>query len=85
MKTALFQKGVIVRYNPYEISFSVLISIHLYTHSSTALHSMTDKYRSAIYTFNKNDGQQVQEIIDNLQKEFEQPIITKVLPFYDFT
>jgi peptide-methionine (S)-S-oxide reductase len=79
-----FSEGVIVSYNALEISPDVLIEIHLHTHASTADHSMRDKYRSAVYTFDDSDIISIQIIIDDLQNDFDKPIITKVLPFADF-
>jgi len=77
-------EGVIVTYNTAEITLDVLIAIHLHTHSSTANHSMRGKYRSAVYTFNEVDMLPAQQAIANLQQDFENTIITKVLPFFDF-
>jgi peptide-methionine (S)-S-oxide reductase len=79
-----FSEGVVVEYNPDIIPFEVLIAIHLYTHSSTASHSMRGKYRSAIYTFHEADTAQAKAAITALQNEFDRPIITQVLPFADF-
>jgi len=79
-----FSEAVIVTYNTTEISLDVLIAIHLHTHSSTAHHSMRGKYRSAVYTFDEVDVLPAQQAIANLQKDFENSIITKVLPFCDF-
>jgi len=80
-----FSEGVIVTYIADEISLEVLIAVHLYTHSSTSFHSMRGKYRSAVYTFDIDDVTPAQTAIENLQKEFNDPIVTKVLPFCDFT
>lgn len=79
-----FSEGVIVTYDTTEITLDVLIAIHLYTHSSTAYHSMRGKYRSAVYTFDEVDVVPAQQAIVNLQKDFENNIITKVLPFCNF-
>ena len=83
-ENAEFSEGVVVEYNPDIIPFEVLIAIHLYTHSSTALHSMRVKYRSAVYIFNEADTAKAKAAITSLQNEFENPIITQVLPFADF-
>jgi peptide-methionine (S)-S-oxide reductase len=77
-------EAVIVTYDVNEISLQILIAIHLHTHSCTAAHSMRDKYRSAVYTFNNKQAAEAQTEIKGLQVEFEQPIITKVLPFQTF-
>ncbi|MFP9098351.1 peptide-methionine (S)-S-oxide reductase [Flavobacterium sp. RHBU_24] len=83
-ESADFSEGVLVEFNTEVISFEVLIAIHLHTHSSTALHSMRGKYRSAIYTFNEDDAAEAKAAITALQAEFDRTIITQVLPFADF-
>lgn len=82
---ASFSEGVIVEYDTEVISLDVLIAIHLHTHSSTSQHSMRDKYRSAIYTFDGYNVQLASDIIKTLQPDFNQPIITQVLPYRAFT
>lgn len=81
---ATFSEGVIVEYDNDTISFATLIAIHLHTHSSTSQHSMRGKYRSAIYIFDDRDAFQARHAIDVLQSEFNDPIITKVLPYKKF-
>ena len=80
-----FSEGVIVEYDTNHISLEVLIAVHLHTHSCTALHSMRDKYRSAVYAFNQEDATLAAEAIATLQNDFDETIITKVLPYADFT
>ena len=48
-----FSEGVIIHFDNNIIDLRLLITIHLYTHSSMANHAMRNKYRSAIYTFDK--------------------------------
>jgi len=79
-----FSEGVIVEYDTDIITLNVLIAVHLYTHSSTANHSMRGKYRSGIYVFSKEDIPFAEVAIEELQKDFDQPIITKVLTYADF-
>ena len=79
-----FSEAVIVHYNPKIISLSVLIEIHLHTHKSTSNHSMRTKYRSAIYFFSKIQEMESKAVIEELQSEFENKIVTKVLPFSGF-
>jgi peptide-methionine (S)-S-oxide reductase len=45
---------------------------------------MRSKYRSAIYTFTKAQQQESQTVINKIQSEFKEEIITKVLPFCNF-
>lgn len=80
-----FSEGVLVEYDDDIISFATLIAIHLYTHSSTSQHAMRDKYRSAVYAFNAQDTQLARETIQALQPEFNEPVITQALPYYEFT
>ena len=82
---ASFSEGVIIEYDTDTITLDVLIAVHLYTHSSTSLHSMRDKYRSAIYTFNEADSDTALTAVEQLQSDFNSPIITQVLPYADFT
>ena len=80
-----FSEGVVIEYDTQVISLQTLIAVHLYTHSATSLHSMRGKYRSAVYTFNDEDAVAANTAIAELQSEFEDTIITKVLPFGEFT
>jgi peptide-methionine (S)-S-oxide reductase len=77
-------EAVIVSFEESKISLQTLIAIHLHTHSCTVEHSMRNKYRSAVYTFAGKQAADAHAIITKLQTEFEQPIITKVLPFQAF-
>lgn len=77
-------EAVIVHFDQEEISLETLIAIHLHTHSCTAQHIMRGKYRSAVYTFNNTQLKASAATIKALQTEFEQPIITKTLPFKTF-
>jgi len=79
-----FSEAVIVHFDDLKIDFATLIAIHLYTHSCTSNHSMRKKYRSAVYTFSDEQAEKAKIIINNLQPEFDQPIVTQVLPFVFF-
>lgn len=78
-----FSEGIIVHFNPEIISLSVLIAIHLATHSATNSHDFREKYRSAVYVFDKYVTN-IQVIIDENQVDFKDKIITKALNFVDF-
>ncbi len=80
-----FSEGVIVEYDTAIITLNILIAVHLHTHSSTSQHSMRGKYRSAVYTFNQEDATLAAVAIRTLQNEFDETIITNVLPYADFT
>lgn len=79
-----FSEAVVVEYNAPTISLETLIAIHLSTHSCTANHSMRSKYRSAIYTFTNEQAEIAERAIIGLQKEYESPIITKIIPYRAF-
>lgn len=79
-----FSEAVIVEYDLNKMSLKTLIEVHLNTHSCTSNHSMREKYRSAIYYFSKEQENKAITILNDLQKEFDNKIITKVLPFRSF-
>ena len=54
---AEFSEAIEVYFDPSIISLRTLIEIHLHTHASTTNHSMRQKYRSAIYTYNESQNQ----------------------------
>ena len=58
-----YSEGVIVNFDPQVISLHVLVEIHLLTHSSTSNHSMRDKYRSAVYTYDQSQAENIHRII----------------------
>ena len=76
-----FSEAVIVTFDPDFIPLDVLIEVHLRTHASRADHSFRSKYRSAIYTFTSSQHFTAQEKIVDLQTDFDQQIVTNVLPF----
>ena len=83
-KNKAFSEAVIVHYNAVKIPLQVLIEIHLHTHKSTSAHSMRDKYRSAVYTFNDEQCSSAVNILKALEDTFENRLITQVLPFAEF-
>lgn len=79
-----FSEAVIVDFNPEMISLQTLIEIHLHTHKCTAAHAMRKKYRSAIYIFSAAQAHEVKNILNKLQAEFNNQLITKAYPFSAF-
>jgi peptide-methionine (S)-S-oxide reductase len=77
-------EAVLVSFDETQIGLKTLIAIHLHTHSCTAEHSMRGKYRSAVYTFNDEQANFAEQAINDIQKDFDQPIITKILSFQAF-
>lgn len=80
----VFSEAVIVHFDPELISLERLIEIHLYTHKSTSNHSMRTKYRSAVYTFEKDQEVSALEILRKLNFQFKEELVTKVYPFRSF-
>lgn len=79
-----FSEAVLVHFNSEEITIESLIKVHLHTHKCTSNHSMRKKYRSAVYTFSDEQLIQSKILIAGFQNDFENKIITKVLPFIAF-
>ncbi len=79
-----FSEAVIVHFNSEVIPLKRLIEIHLYTHRSISMHSMREKYRSAVYTFSEIQKGIAETIIDNFQQDFQNKLITKVFSFKAF-
>ena len=76
-----FYEAVIVYFDAQKIDLQILIEIHLQTHKSTSNHSMRNKYRSAIYYFSYQQKEESKNILQELQANFENKIITKILEF----
>ncbi|MDF4204425.1 peptide-methionine (S)-S-oxide reductase [Maribacter sp. SA7] len=79
-----FSEAVIVHYNASKIDLKDLVAIHLDTHRSTENHSMRNKYRSAIYCFNREFIPVLMQIMTDKQEEYKGELITAILPFGDF-
>ncbi|MEH6405899.1 MAG: peptide-methionine (S)-S-oxide reductase [Leeuwenhoekiella sp.] len=77
-------EAIIVHFDQKIVSFFDLIRIHLHTHAATSQHSFRHKYRSAIYYFEEKDKNDLENIIESLQHDFEKKIITQILPFNSF-
>ncbi|WP_242155756.1 peptide-methionine (S)-S-oxide reductase [Aestuariivivens sediminis] len=79
-----FSEAVIVHFNPNMISLKRIIEVHLYTHNSTSNHSMRAKYRSAVYAFSMEQASKAENVIHQIQSDFDKPLVTKVLTFKRF-
>ena len=77
-------EAVIVHFDASQISLDILTEVHLYTHNATSTHTLREKYRSAVYTFSKEQQKEVQTILEQKQKLFTKPLITKAYPFGRF-
>ena len=78
-----YSEGIIVHFNT-DISIETLLEVHLLTHSSTSLHSMRKKYRSAVYYFDVDDKAVIEFIIKLLGTKNKVTYITQALPFVNF-
>ncbi|WP_442591357.1 peptide-methionine (S)-S-oxide reductase [Pedobacter sp. AW31-3R] len=79
-----FSEAVLVEFDPQIIPMKILIAVHLHTHSSTSDHSMRDKYRSAVYTMDREQQAQAVGMVQDSQQDFEAPLITEVLRLGSF-
>ena len=77
-------EAVIVHYDEQKISLETLTEIHLHTHNATSNHTFREKYRSAVYTFDSDQEVEAQNILKQMQKLFDKPLVTKVYPFGTF-
>ena len=77
-------EAVIVHFDASLISLDILTEVHLFTHNATSNHNFRQKYRSAIYTFSKTQQIEAEKILEEKQKLFEKPLVTKVYPFGEF-
>lgn len=79
-----YSEAIEVTFDSSEIDLQTLVKIHLYTHSSTSSHSMRGKYRSAIYAYDDEQFLQIEAILEDLQSEFDQTIVTQAYRFSEF-
>ena len=77
-------EAVIVHFESQKIPLDILIEIHLHTHNATSNHAMRQKYRSAIYTFDKAQALEAEAIMIEKQKHFDKALVTKIYPFNSF-
>ncbi|MCF6244954.1 MAG: peptide-methionine (S)-S-oxide reductase [Sulfurovum sp.] len=77
-------EAVIVHFDDTLITLDILTEIHLFTHNATSNHNLREKYRSAVYTFTDAQYQETNGILQEKQKLFEKPLVTKVYPFEAF-
>ena len=79
-----FSEAVLVDWEAKRLPLDVLIEVHLRTHASTSPHTMRGKYRSALYVMDAVQADACTAALARLQPEFEEPLITRVLPFRAF-
>lgn len=83
-EASTFSEAVIVYFDASQISLKVLIEIHLHTHKSTSEHSLRKKYRSAIYYFDAEQHETVNQLLNDFRTNFDNQLITQVLPYIKF-
>ncbi len=74
-----WSEAVVVTYSESIMDLESLVEIHLRTHASTSLHKLRGKYRSAVYVFDDGQGKLVRDILNSLQPQFEEQLVTLVL------
>ncbi|AWW33163.1 peptide methionine sulfoxide reductase [Echinicola strongylocentroti] len=79
-----FSEAVLVHYDEDIIPLAVLVKAHLITHSSTSQHAMREKYRSAVYVFDDCQKRKAHDCLQQLQPEFDQPLVTQTMDFGAF-
>ena len=77
-------EGVNVHFDPTAIDLTILIEVHLRTHSATTAFVAKGEYRSAIYIHDDVQEKRAIGAIRSLQSDFEDTIETRVLPFRQF-
>ncbi|MDV6170345.1 bifunctional methionine sulfoxide reductase B/A protein [Flavobacterium sp. DG1-102-2] len=77
-----------VTYNPDEISYEDLLRIHLSTHNPTTLNrqgaDVGTQYRSIILYRNEQEKMAAQNVVEELQEAYAEPIVTELKPFSHF-
>lgn len=81
---AWLSEAVIVHFDPQTIDVDTLVAVHLHTHSSTSMHALRTRYRSAVYTWSAEQTRAAEAAIARHQRELPEPIITRVLAFREF-
>lgn len=79
-----YSEAVLVDFDDKQIPLDVLIEIHLRTHSSSSAHTMRMKYRSAVYVVDAVMSDVCVAVLEQLQNDFDRPLITQVLQLVDF-
>lgn len=79
-----FSEAVIVHFDETIITLDILLKIHLHTHSCSNTHQLRGKYRSAVYFYSEVQRTLVENLIEGCQGDFNNNIITLVLPMIRF-
>lgn len=79
-----FSEAVLVHFDPAVITPAELLEAHLHTHASGSDHSMREKYRSAVYTFDDAQQHDMVQILAEISANSATPVVTRALPFREF-
>lgn len=77
-------EGVVVHFEQAKIDLAVLVEVHLRTHSASKAFVADGKYRSAVYVFDDEQKARAIDTIATLQRDFDRPMETRILPFRAF-
>ena len=77
-----------VRFNPSEISYSELLTVFMLTHDPTSLNRQGadtgTQYRSVIFYHNETQAQAAKTIVEQLQPQYSDPIVTEISALSNF-
>lgn len=77
-----------IQFDPTQISYADLLRIHLATHDPTSLNRQGadrgTQYRSVIFTHSAEQQATAQQVIAEMQENFDDPIVTQVMPAETF-
>lgn len=81
-------EAIQIEFDPKKIRFSDLLYVFFKTHDPTTLNrqgnDMGTQYRSAIFYHDETQKKEAEEIIEAMKEEFEDPIVTEIVPFTKF-
>lgn len=77
-------EAVVVTFDPGAIGLSTLVEVHLRTHSAKDTYKPESKYRSAVYTFNGHQRDEVNRAIALFATEGGESARTRALDFVSF-
>lgn len=77
-----------LKFDPKVIGYDELLRIFFHLHDPTTLNrqgmDVGSQYRSAIFFHNKEQEKKVRQVLVDLASEFDEPIVTEVLPYVSF-
>ncbi|WP_298610348.1 peptide-methionine (S)-S-oxide reductase MsrA [uncultured Thiothrix sp.] len=73
-----------LQFDPSQISYADLLRIHLTTHDPTTLNRQGadrgTQYRSVIFTHSTEQQATAQQVVQEMQAHFDDPIVTQIMP-----